>query len=153
MLHKSHWIIGLKFAQPVPDSGQEHFANSDNGFFMSALGFDSVIPLLLLLTVSTCPVLPQFTHFVTFFSISTNKHTLQNVLSIRKSEHFRRKNLHDYKNFIRFITKIISNRFVIGVYFTVERVRNDAYFYLASAVKGRKIYGKSRDKSILIIDF
>lgn len=42
---KSIWIVRLKFAQHVPDSGQKHFVNSNDSLFMSMVAFDSVIPL------------------------------------------------------------------------------------------------------------
>lgn len=34
-----------ELGQDVPDSGQEHLADSDNSLFMTPAGFDPVIPL------------------------------------------------------------------------------------------------------------
>ena len=45
MLQKSFRVVRLKFAQHVPDSGQEHLADSDDCLFMTPAGFDPVIPL------------------------------------------------------------------------------------------------------------
>lgn len=45
MLQKSFRVIRFKLAQHVPDSGQEHLANSDDCLFMILAGFNPVIPL------------------------------------------------------------------------------------------------------------
>ena len=45
MLQKSFRVVRLKFAQHVPDSGQEHLADSDDCLFMTPAGFDPVISL------------------------------------------------------------------------------------------------------------
>ena len=45
MLQESFRVVRLKLAQHVPDSGQEHLADSDNSLFMTPAGFDPVIPL------------------------------------------------------------------------------------------------------------
>ena len=45
MLQKSFRVVRLKLAQHVPDSGQEHLADSDDCLFMTPAGFDPVIPL------------------------------------------------------------------------------------------------------------
>ena len=45
MLQKSFRVVRLELAQHVPDSGQEHLADSDDCLFMTSDGFDPVIPL------------------------------------------------------------------------------------------------------------
>lgn len=45
VLYKPAGIIRLELAQHVPDSGQEHLADSDDSLFVSPVGFDSVIHL------------------------------------------------------------------------------------------------------------
>ena len=45
MLQKSFRVVRLELAQHVPDSGQEHLADSDDCLFMTPAGFDPVIPL------------------------------------------------------------------------------------------------------------
>lgn len=45
MLQKPVGVIRLKLAQHVPDSGQEHLADSNDSLFVSPVGLDSVIPL------------------------------------------------------------------------------------------------------------
>ena len=37
------WGIGFAFAKHVPDSGQEHAANGDDGFFVAAMSLDAAV--------------------------------------------------------------------------------------------------------------
>ena len=45
MLQEFFRVVRFKLTQHVPDSGQEHLADSDDCLFMSPVGFDPVIPL------------------------------------------------------------------------------------------------------------
>lgn len=45
MLQKSFRVVRLELAQHVPDSGQEHLADSDDCLFMTPAGSYPVIPL------------------------------------------------------------------------------------------------------------
>ena len=45
MLQEFFRVVRFKLTQHVPDSGQEHLADSDDCLFMTPAGFDPVIPL------------------------------------------------------------------------------------------------------------
>ena len=45
MLQEFFRVVRFKLTQHVPDSGQEHLADSDDCLFMSPVGFNPVIPL------------------------------------------------------------------------------------------------------------
>ena len=45
MFQKFFWVVRLKLAQHVPDSGQEHLVDSDDSPLMSPEDFNPVMPL------------------------------------------------------------------------------------------------------------
>ena len=43
---KALWGVGHELGEYVPDSGQKHTANGNNGFLVTTMGFDSAIAIL-----------------------------------------------------------------------------------------------------------